>query len=105
MSIVTSTVPVPAALSSVILPDELLILPRQNDTPMWSASKVGYVWFGSIVYVAGAASAPLASALSAMPRRAGPSRVVVIGELRLGSAVRRTSTGQPAWRAAGGGQG
>ena len=86
MSIVTSTVPVPAALSSVILPDELLILPRQNDTPMWSASKVGYVWFGSIVYVAGAASAPLASALSAMPSRAGTSFVVVMRKILLGSS-------------------
>ena len=39
--IVTSTVPVCAAASSVIVPEVLLILPRQLDKPpMWSAVKL-----------------------------------------------------------------
>jgi len=49
MSIVTSTVPAFAALSNVILPAELLNLPRHTDMPpLWSASNDGYVCAGSI---------------------------------------------------------
>ncbi|KAF1040205.1 MAG: hypothetical protein GAK33_01205 [Burkholderia lata] len=52
MSVVTSTVPVFAARSSVTEPLDLSNLPRQTDTPpMWSASKLGYVWLGSNWYV------------------------------------------------------
>ncbi len=76
MSIVTSTVPALACLSNEILPDELLILPRQNDKPPpWSASNVGYVCAGSISYVTGAAAALKASAPQAKPSNVGTSFV------------------------------
>lgn len=54
-SMVTSTVPVFAARSSTTVPLLLLNLPRHVDTPpKWSASKLGYVWFGSSWYVSAA---------------------------------------------------
>src|SRR5471032_2060354 len=58
MSVVTSTAPVFAARSSVTVPCDLSNLPRQTDKPpMWSASKLGYVWSGSNWYVDAAANA------------------------------------------------
>ena len=46
---VMSTVPVPASRSSTIVPEVLVNLPRQIESPpMWSVSKLGEVWFGSI---------------------------------------------------------
>jgi len=48
LTMATSTVPVPAALSITTFPEVLLNLPRQIERPMWSASKLGYVCSGSM---------------------------------------------------------
>src|SRR5690348_13283905 len=53
----TETVPVPAFRSSTIVPLLRSNLPRNSDMPMWSASKAGNVWPGSIAYVIDCAEA------------------------------------------------
>src|SRR5437764_10063343 len=64
MSIATSTVPSLLSRSRTTVPLVLLNLPRQTESPpLWSASKLGKVWLGSIVYLTGtAATAPTADA-------------------------------------------
>jgi hypothetical protein len=81
---VMSTVPVFAALSSEMVPVVELNFPRHFERPpMWSASKLGYVWSESMLYVTGAASADTAVRLMAPASRMA-FIVRFLSKLRLG---------------------